>query len=100
MKPITFKEVVKDILTQKPVARDNDYILYAYVLNRYGISKNITFWNLQQKIMTNELPTLECIGRVRRKCQELYPSLRATPGVARGRAKKVIDYEELAYEKK
>lgn len=89
-------ELVKEILTRQPLARDDDYILYAYVLNRYGISKDITFWDLRSKVQESIVPSMESVGRARRKCQELYPALRASKRVARGRADQVEEYESFA----
>lgn len=89
-------EMVKDILTVSPAARDDDFILYAYVLNRYGISKNITFWDMRAKELDGAIPSMESVGRARRKCQELYPALRASQPVAKGRAAQVEDYENFA----
>lgn len=89
-------EIVKEILVKSPQARDDDYTLYAYVLNHYGISKNITFWDLRTKVKDGEVPSMESVGRARRKCQELYPGLRASQPVAKGRAEQVEVYEDFA----
>lgn len=89
-------ELVKEILTRQPLARDDDYTLYAYVLNHYGISKDITFWDLRAKVKDGEVPSMESVGRARRKCQELYSGLRASSEVAKGRAEQVEVYEDFA----
>ena len=36
-------EIVKEILEQKPRARDCDFVLYGFVLNKYGYSVSIPF---------------------------------------------------------
>lgn len=89
-------ELVKAILTEKPLARDDDYTLYGYVLNHYGLSKNITFWDIRANVKDGIIPSMESVGRARRKCQELYPALRASKRVAEGRAEQVPDYESFA----
>lgn len=66
---------IQQILTEKEKSRDDDWLLYLYFLNSQGISKNISVGELYKKIKIKELPTIESVGRIRRKIQELYPNL-------------------------
>lgn len=76
MKVRQVAELVKEILEQKPRARDCDFVLYGFVLNKYGYSVNIPFNELANLVKAKEIPSMETVGRTRRKCMELYPSLR------------------------
>lgn len=76
MKVRQVAELVKEILEQKPRARDCDFVLYGFVLNKYGYSINIPFSELAERVKAKEIPSMETVGRTRRKCMELYPSLR------------------------
>ena len=69
-------EIVKEILEQKPRARDCDFVLYGFVLNKYGYSVSIPFNEVANLVKAEELPSMETVGRARRKVMELYPSLR------------------------
>lgn len=69
-------EIVKEILEQKPRARDCDFVLYGFVLNKYGYSVSIPFNELANLVKAEEPPSMETVGRARRKVMELYPSLR------------------------
>ena len=64
-------EIVKEILEQKPRARDCDFVLYGFVLNKYGYSVSIPFNELANLVKAEELPSMETVGRARRKVMEL-----------------------------
>ena len=88
--------MVKEILEQHPKTRDDDYLLYAFVLNKYGMSKDIGFWNIAVAVKEAKIPSQESVGRARRKAQELYPQLKATPDVEEARINKTGEYIEFA----
>lgn len=89
-------EVVKIILTKHSASRDSDHLLYAYILNHYGLSKMTPYWVLVEKIQNKEIPSIETVGRARRKAQELYPELQATKPVHEGRINETADYIDFA----
>lgn len=88
--------LVEKILTEKVKSRDDDYLLYCYFLNTQGISKYTPFWELYSKIRNKELPSLESIGRIRRKVQELNPELTPSKSVKEGKAAQEQEYKEYA----
>lgn len=84
--------MVKEILEQYPNTRNDDYLLYAYVLNKYGLSKNISFWEIREKVQNATIPSQESVGRARRKAQELYPELQASVSVENARLEMTGEY--------
>ena len=47
-------EIVKEILEQKPRARDCDFVLYGFVLNKYGYSVSIPFNEMANLVKAEE----------------------------------------------
>lgn len=88
--------VVKGIMETHRSARNDDYILYGFYLNHYGISVNITYKELYHKLKKGEITSIESVGRVRRKIQELYPGLGADEHVENARRSKEPKYKEFA----
>lgn len=93
-------EIVERIMRTIPSTRDDDFLLYAYVLNAYGYSKDISFWTLRHLVIKKIVPSMECVGRCRRKLQEMYFELHAVEPVEKGRAKQVPRYRKFALETK
>lgn len=76
----TTTELVKDILTKYPAARNNDNTLYLYVLKVEGARRGISLekmsvlsFFLQMKELG--VPSIESVGRCRRKIVETHPEL-------------------------
>lgn len=70
---------VEEILRNKLKARDDDNVLYAYFLNSLGVSvRKTSFWEITRRVVNGDLPSMESVGRVRRKVQELNPELVGT----------------------
>lgn len=90
---------VKDILSLKKRARDDDYILYGFYLNKHGLSVKTPFLTIYQLIQNKELPSMESVGRTRRKLQELYPELRGDSYIAHLRQENTKGYVEYSREK-
>lgn len=96
-KEVTMAVEVKEILEKHPSARDNDYVLYGFVLNNHGYSvKKITFETLMNLTRTNQLPTIESIGRSRRKVQELYAELAPSKTAKEAKTRREDDFKGLA----
>lgn len=77
---------VKNILETNEKARNSDNVLYLYVLRSYGEEKGIDVDKMSVPMLLLHckdmgLPSLESMGRARRKVQELYPELRASDDV-------------------
>lgn len=66
---------VQRILTDNEYARGNDNILYIEVVKDYGYSRNISLLLMADLVMNRVLPSIETVGRIRRKVQELHPEL-------------------------
>jgi len=100
-KEVTMAIMVKEILEAHPSARDNDYILYGFVLNKHNYSvKKITFEELTKLTQTNQLPTIESVGRSRRKVQELYKELAPSKAAKEAKVKREEDFKGLAKTKR
>lgn len=96
----TMSEKVKEILTNKPKTRDDDNILFAHYLNSLGVSVcKTSYWEVSQRIVSGELLSLESVGRVRRKVQELYPELGGSAEKRKIRYRATEDYREFARQK-
>lgn len=91
------KDIVLKVLIRYPKTRDSDELLNCYVLSTLGISCSTPFNVIMKKIHNNEIPSLETIGRCRRKIQESHIDLRGTN--YKERQQKQEDYKELAREK-
>jgi hypothetical protein len=77
---------VKKILETREDARNSDNVLYLYILRGYGEGKGLDIDKMSVPMLLLHcrdlgLPTLESVGRARRKVQELYPELRANDDV-------------------
>lgn len=91
---------VEEILRDRVKARDDDNVLYAYFLNSLGISVHkASFWEITRRVVNGDLPSMESVGRVRRKVQELNPELIGTAEKRKIRYKAIDDYKEFARQK-
>lgn len=92
--------IVKGIMEAHPKTRDDDFLLYAYVLNKFGQSKNIPFWDMAALVKMSQLPSMESIGRARRKVQELYPELQAEKKILEARTNNQEEYIEFSQDRR
>lgn len=86
------EKVIKPILENQPITRDDDFILYAEVIQQY----NPALLELPAKALllshnTYNVPNIKSVERARRKIQEKHPIL------ASERAKRKRAKEEQAY---
>lgn len=96
----TIATIVKEILKNKTKARDDDNVLYAYFLNSLGFSvRRTSFWEITRRVVNGDLPSIESVGRVRRKVQDLNPELVGTAEKRKIRYKAIDDYKEFAHQK-
>ena len=80
--------VVKEIWKQKPATRGDDDLLYVYVLDQMHLNLStysVTSFLLNYRKMG--IPTIETVGRCRRKIQEKDNSLKPTADIILKRKK-------------
>ena len=82
-----YSKVVRQVLREIPYTRNSDEALYVHVINRLAREQGVSlisqlplaqFFNVRQAL---SLPTIESIGRMRRKAQEEFADLRAISDV-------------------
>lgn len=76
----TTTELVYEILLRCPEARNSDNVLYLQVLKEKGLQKGINLENMSvlsffMKIKELGVPSIETVGRCRRKIVEQHPEL-------------------------
>lgn len=93
---------IKEILEENEQTRNSDIDLYsAYISMRLGIDPYfITMGEIMEMIKNGEIASIESVGRCRRKCQELYPELRATINVRHARINEEDVYIDFAQDKR
>ena len=97
----TIKALVKLILEQDPKARNSDSYLYLRVIHYVAKLHNIDLSKLSviSFLMTmsqSPFPTIESVGRTRRKIQEKCPELAASAEVQQLRAENEEVFLEFA----
>lgn len=78
-------DTVKRLLIEYPEARDSDNVLYVKMAELKGCS-NVPFNHLMLNLKDYDMPSLESIGRARRKVQEYNPQLQASEPILKIRA--------------
>lgn len=73
-------ELVKGILERCPEARNSDNVLYLQVLKVFGERKGVSLENMSVlsfflNIKELRIPSIETVGRCRRKIVETHPEL-------------------------
>lgn len=93
---------IKAILEENEQTRNSDIELYkTYITMKLGIDPYfITLGEVMEMVANGELASIESVGRCRRKCQELYPELRATINVRHARIDEEAVYEDFAQDKR
>ena len=82
-----YYNLVKACLEKYPEARDDDMILYAYIVYKVSdLKANIGFYTVMKYHDKYNLPSYESVTRARRKVQEKEPRLR---GAKHGRRKEL-----------
>ena len=93
-------DLVLRILQQDADTRDSDDILYCRVLEHYGKRMGVDFNRVStisffKNARRYKIPSIETVGRCRRKMQEEYTDVRGTDNTVRkrqDRAKDFVDY--------
>ncbi len=94
---------VKSILEENESARNSDNVLYLHVLRSYGEEKGIDIDRMSVPMLLLHcrdmgLPSLESMGRARRKVQKAYPELRSDDDVQAAKEEQEALYREFAKE--
>lgn len=77
-----YSDIVHNLLMTRPEMRDNDRLIFAWIINHFLKKKNLTARQITGeyliKLITYEkdFPQFESIRRVRAKLQERHPELR------------------------
>lgn len=76
-------KVVKQVLEAVPAARNDDKELYLHVLSKMNMDYLLTcpFAAVLHKLEDLGMPSMETVGRCRRKVQQEHPELKANAEV-------------------
>lgn len=86
-------KTVKEIMIEDPVTRGDDDILYVRVLKKAGIEiNNISAETYIMNYRRLKLPTIESVGRCRRRVQAKDETLKPTPEIELKRRKTEQSY--------
>ena len=98
MKLRNLTELVKTIMEQQPETRSSDNLLYIEVLKRTTSQNvlNMPVWLFYQNLTEWHLPSIETVGRCRRKAQQENPHLKAKPEVEGFRYDRETEFIEFA----
>lgn len=96
-------ELVHDILIKNAAARDSDDELYIKVLDYYGVKLGVDFGRISATSFFKyyrkyRIPSIETVGRCRRKLQEEYAELAANSDVTFGRMERESEFVHYARE--
>ena len=98
MKFRNLTEMIKEILEQQPETRSSDNKLYIEVLKRCT-NQNVLNMPVQlfyQNLTEWQLPSIETVGRCRRKAQQENPNLKASVEVNNFRYDRETEFIEFA----
>ena len=98
---LTTTQLVKHALEQMPETRNSDNLLYLEIIRYISHKKGVDILKLPMEqffkyLTANEIPSIETVGRCRRKLQADYPELRAEPEVADFRSAREEVFREYA----
>lgn len=93
--------MVKKIMQEKEECRNSDNVLYMAVLRQVAGEKGIDINNMSVPTLFLHmseygLPSIESVGRARRKVQECHPELRAHDTVEAHRMAQEEDFVDYA----
>lgn len=70
------QELVTEILEQKPISRTDDFILYGFVLKRFGVSLDMSLKEFFVSYKKLKVPSFKSIERTRRLIQSIRLDLK------------------------
>lgn len=86
---------VEKILREHPKARNSDQHLFLYVINEFGYSVHLQYWEIGKAILEGKIPSHESVSRARRKLQAEYKELRGKKQVEISRREEEKKYREF-----
>ena len=93
------EDMVKDELIENPKTRESDELLTVYIYHDYFGIRNESFVDIMLRRKELGIPSMETIGRCRRKLQEKYPLIYGSSGyTTRLRRESEIEFYEYALE--
>lgn len=97
----TTTAIVKQVLEAVPVTRNCDGLLYLRVLSELSRKRDVDYLGMKVSYFFSNLeqlkvPSIETVGRFRRKVQEECPHLRAVSEVEKFRADREAMFREYA----
>lgn len=98
MKLRNLTEMIKEILEQQPETRSSDNKLYIEVLKKCTTQNvlNLPVYLFYQNLTEWQLPSIETVGRCRRKAQQENPNLKASDEVKNFRYDRETEFIEFA----
>lgn len=104
MKIDTIHNMVEKVLENVPASRDSDELLYTLVVTDLLADKNVdinklSFTTFLKNRKYYKLPSIESVGRARRKCQELREDLKSSDVVSYYKDEQEKEYREYARRK-
>ena len=90
------KEVDK-VLLDSVESRDDDYVLYGELAKNLGIKNifSVPIVEYVKLVYCKCLPSIEVVGRIRRREQSIHPELRGSLNPRQRREKNEVKYREL-----
>lgn len=94
-------DIVLDLLKEQPETRNSDNVLYYNVIKRIGKETGVdidtmSLPNFLLHMKSYGLPSIESVGRCRRKCVESYPELAGIETVETLRTVKEEEYRKYS----
>lgn len=97
----TTTDMVKVIMAADPKTRNNDCLLYIRLVDLLGRKHQIDYIHMPmisflEQLPTFDVPTIETVGRCRRKLQQEHPELKANAEVTAFRAEREEQFRAYA----
>ena len=97
----TTTDLVRVIMLADPKTRNNDGLLYIRLVDQLGKKHQIDYLHMPMVLFYEQLPsldvpTIETVGRCRRKLQQEHPELKANAEVTAFRAEREEQFRAYA----
>lgn len=97
----TTTDMVRVIMMADPKTRNNDGLLYIRLVDLLGKKHQVDYIHMPmvsflEQLPTLDVPTIETVGRCRRKLQQENPALKANAEVTAFRAEREEEFREYA----
>jgi hypothetical protein len=94
-------DMVRVIMLADPKTRSNDCLLYIRLIDQLGRKHQIDYLHMPmilfyEQLPSLDVPTIETVGRCRRKLQEKHPELKANAEVTAFRAEREEQFRAYA----